>query len=43
MVFFAAIALYSFFHTDLLNALLPLYLPALPLLVLRFCRVRKAL
>lgn len=43
MVFFAAIALYFFFHIDLLNALLLLYLPALPLLVLSFWRLRKAL
>lgn len=43
MVFFAAIALYFFFHIDLLNVLLLLYLPALPLLFLSFRRVRKAL
>ncbi len=43
MVFFAAIALYFFFHIDLLNALLLLYLPALPLLFLSFWRLRKAL
>lgn len=43
MVFFAAIALYFFLRIDLLNALLFLYLPALPLLFLSFWRVRKAL
>ena len=43
MVFFAAIALYFFFHIDLLNVLLLLYLPALPLLFLSFWRLRKAL
>jgi phosphatidylglycerophosphate synthase len=43
MMFFAAIALYFFFHIDLLNALLLLYLPALPLLFLSFWRLRKAL
>jgi phosphatidylglycerophosphate synthase len=42
MVFFATIALYFFFHIDLLGALLLLYLPALPLLVLSFWRLRKA-
>jgi phosphatidylglycerophosphate synthase len=42
MVFFAAVGLYFFFGIDLLNALLLLYLPALPLLVLSFWRVRKA-
>ena len=43
MVFFATIALYFFFRIDLLDVLLLLYLPALPLLVLSFWRVRKAL
>jgi phosphatidylglycerophosphate synthase len=43
MVFFVAIALYFFLRIDLLNALLLLYLPALPLLFLSFWRVRKAL
>lgn len=43
MVFFAAIALYFFFRIDLLDVLLLLYLPALPLLVLSFWLVRKAL
>ena len=43
MVFFAAIALYFFLRIDLLNVLLLLYLPALPLLFLSFWRVRKAL
>ncbi len=43
MVFFAAIALYFFWRIDLLNALLLLYLLALPLLCLSFWRVRKAL
>ena len=42
MVFFAAIALYFFFHIDILNVLLLLYLPALPLLFLSFWRLRKA-
>jgi hypothetical protein len=42
MVFFAAIALYFFFHVNLLNDLLLLYLPALPLLFLSFWRLRKA-
>jgi phosphatidylglycerophosphate synthase len=42
MVFFAAIALYFFFHINLLNGLLLLYLPALPLLFLSFWRLRKA-
>lgn len=43
MMFFAAIALYFFFRIDLLDVLLLLYLPALPLLVLSFWRVRKVL
>ena len=43
MVFFAAVALYFFLRIDLLNILLLLYLPALPLLCLSFWRVRKAL
>lgn len=43
MVFFAAIALYFFLRIDILNILLLLYLPALPLLCLSFWRVRKAL
>ncbi len=42
MVFFVAIALYFFFHIDLLNGLLLLYLLALPLLSLSFWRLRKA-
>jgi phosphatidylglycerophosphate synthase len=43
MVFFAAIALYFFLRVDLLDVLLLLYLPALPLLFLSFWRLRKAL
>lgn len=43
MVFFGAIALYYFFHIDLLNVLLLLYLPAFPLLLVSFWRLRKAL
>lgn len=43
MVFFAAIALYYFFQIDLLNALLLLYLPALPLLLFSFWRLKKAI
>jgi hypothetical protein len=43
MVFFAASALYFFLRIDLLNVLLLLYLPAIPLLFLSFWRVRKAL
>lgn len=42
MVFFVAIALSFFFHIDLLNVLLLLYLPALPLLFMSFWRLRKA-
>ena len=42
MAFFAAIALYFFFHVNLLNDLLLLYLPTLPLLFLSFWRLRKA-
>jgi phosphatidylglycerophosphate synthase len=43
MVFFAAIALYFFFHINLLNDLLIVYVLAFPLLLLSFWRVRKAL
>jgi phosphatidylglycerophosphate synthase len=43
MVFFTAIALFFFLRVNLLNALLLLYLLALPLLALSFWRVRKAL
>ena len=43
MVFFAAVGLYFFFQVDLLNALLLLYLLALPVLFLSFWRLRKAL
>ncbi len=42
MVFFAVLALYFFFHVNLLNGLLLLYLLALPLLFLSFWRLRKA-
>lgn len=43
MLLYAAIALYFFFHIDLLNPLLLLYVLALPLLFLSFWRLRKAL
>lgn len=43
MVFFAAVGLYFFFRIDLLNILLLLYLPALPLLALSFWRLRKVM
>src|SRR6266536_2545269 len=43
MLFYAAIALLFFFHIDLLNYLLVVYLLALPLLVLSFWRLRNAL
>ncbi|MDQ2904248.1 MAG: CDP-alcohol phosphatidyltransferase family protein [Chloroflexota bacterium] len=43
MLLYAAIALYFFFHINLLNPLLLLYILALPLLFLSFWRLRKAL
>jgi len=43
MLLYAAIALYFFFHIDLLNYLLLVYLLTLPLLFLSFWRLRKAL
>jgi phosphatidylglycerophosphate synthase len=43
MLLYSAIALYFFFHIDWLNYLLFLYLLALPLLVISFWRLRKAL
>lgn len=43
MLFYAAIALYFFFHIDLLNYLLLFYLLTLPLMLLSFWRLRKAL
>jgi phosphatidylglycerophosphate synthase len=43
MLLYAAIALDFFFHIDLLNPLLIIYLFALPLLVLSFWRLRNAL
>ncbi len=43
MLLYVAIALYFFFHIDLLNDLLLVYLLALPLLGLSFWRLRKAL
>lgn len=43
MLLYAAIALYFFFHIDLLNYLLLLYVLAFPLLFLSFWRLRKAL
>jgi phosphatidylglycerophosphate synthase len=43
LVFFMAIAFYFFFRVDLLDVLLLLYLPALPLLALSFYRLRKVL
>ena len=43
MLLYAAIALYFFFHIDLLNYLLLVYLVTLPLVFLSFWRLRKAL
>lgn len=43
MLLYAAIALYFFFHINLLNYLLLLYLLTFPLLIISFWRVRKAL
>ena len=43
MVLYAAIALYFFFRIDVLNYLLLTYLLALPLLVLSFWRLKRAL
>jgi len=43
MLLYAAIALYFFFHIDLLNYLLLVYLLALCLVFLSFWRLRKAL
>ena len=43
MLLYAAIALYFFFHIDLLNYLLLVYLLALSLVFLSFWRLRKAL
>ena len=43
MLFYVAVGLDFFFHIDLLNYLLLLYLLALPLLVLSFWRLRDAL
>lgn len=43
MLFFAVVALEFFTHMNLLNALLLLYLLAIPLLVVSFRRLRKAL
>ena len=43
MLLYAAIALYFFFHIDLLNYLLLVYLLTLPLVFLSFWRLRKAL
>lgn len=43
MILYFAIGLYFFFHVDLLNALLLVDLFALPLLVLSFWRLRRAL
>jgi phosphatidylglycerophosphate synthase len=40
---YAAIALYFFFHIDVLNYLLVFYLLALPLLGISFWRIRRAL
>jgi len=40
---YAAVALYFFFHIDLLNYLLLVYLLTLPLVFLSFWRLRKAL
>jgi hypothetical protein len=43
MLLYVAIALYFFFHIDLLNPLLLIYLLTLPLLALSFWRIRSAL
>src|SRR2546427_12240673 len=43
MILYIAIGLYFFFHIDLLNVLLFVDLFALPLLVLSFWRIRRAL
>ncbi len=43
MLLYAAIALYFFFHIDLLNYILLVYLVTLPLVFLSFWRLRKAL
>ncbi len=43
MLLYAAIALVFFFHINILNYLLAIYLLALPLLVLSFWRLRNAL
>ncbi len=43
MLFYAAIALLFFFHINVLNYLLTIYLLVLPLLVLSFWRIRNAL
>lgn len=43
MLLYAAIALYFFFRIDVLNYLLLIYLLALPLLVLSFWRLKRAL
>ena len=43
MLLYAAIALYFFFHIDLFNYLLLVYLLTLPLLVISFWRLRKVL
>ena len=42
MLFYAAIALLFFFHVDVLNYLLLVYLLALPILALSFWRLRRA-
>jgi phosphatidylglycerophosphate synthase len=43
MLLYVAVGIYFFFHVDLLNALLLLYLLAFPLLFLSFWRLRGAL
>jgi phosphatidylglycerophosphate synthase len=43
MLLYVAIALYFFFHIDLLNPLLLIYLLTLPLLALSFWRIRSVL
>lgn len=43
MLLYAAIALYFFFRIDVLNYLLLIYLLALPLLILSFWRLKRAL
>ena len=43
MLLYTAIALYFFFHIDLLNYILLVYLVTLPLVFLSFWRLRKAL